>query len=54
MLLLLDGLNGEGIGERLGIAASTVKNILSVIYGKLCVRGRPEAIALLSQSLRRP
>jgi DNA-binding NarL/FixJ family response regulator len=42
--LLAAGLDNGSIGRRLGITAKTVRNRVSVIFDKLGVNSRPQAI----------
>lgn len=45
--LLCDGLTNAGIGQRLGIAAETVKSELKRIFRKLEAKNRTQAAVLL-------
>jgi pimeloyl-ACP methyl ester carboxylesterase len=42
--LVAQGLDNLQIGARLGLADKTVRNALSLLYGKLGVEGRPQAV----------
>jgi DNA-binding NarL/FixJ family response regulator len=44
--LLADGLGNKQIAARLGISASTVKTHLEVLFDKLDVASRAEAVAV--------
>lgn len=47
--LLVKGLNNQEIGRQLSISDGTVRNYISVLYGKLEVNSRAEAIVKLLQ-----
>jgi DNA-binding NarL/FixJ family response regulator len=49
--LVLDGCSNKGIARRLHVKEQTVKNALSVIYGKLGVKTR---LALALYAVRYP
>lgn len=47
--LLVKGLNNQEIGRQLSISDGTVRNYISVLYGKLEVNSRAEAVVKLLQ-----
>jgi len=51
---LLIGLSNQEIATKLCLTVKTVKNHLTAIYTKLCVKSRSEAIAEYYKTLQRP
>jgi len=47
--LVAEGLTNREIGERVFLAEKTVKNHMTNILGKLCVRSRVEAALLATR-----
>ena len=47
--LVAEGLTNREIGERVHLAEKTVKNHMTNILGKLCVRSRVEAALLATR-----
>lgn len=54
LALVVQALDNETIGERLGVSPKTVKNNLTRIYEKLKVENRAQAIVLVQQLGRLP
>ena len=46
LAVVAEGLDNRAIAERLGKSVKTVRNQLSVIFGKLGVRSRSQAIVI--------